>query len=71
MTADCTRDVGVLSLNLNIPMRFIATSLVSSSQLVESLASDCIMFGRHSSFIDTNALLCCDMNWSLSVVTDL
>ena len=48
-------------------MKFIASSLVSSSQLVKSIASYCIMFGRNNSVLGTNALLCCDRyNWSLS-----
>ena len=41
-------------------MKFIASSLVSSSQPVNSIASYCIMFGRHNSVLGTNALLCCD-----------
>jgi hypothetical protein len=47
-------------------MKFIATSLVSSSRLVQSIAYCCVMFGRYRSFLGTNALLCCDRyNWSL------
>jgi len=47
-------------------MKFIATTLVSSNMLVQSIANYC-MFGRYSSFIGTNCLLCCDQyNWSLS-----
>ena len=41
--------------------------LLASYRLVESIASDCNMNGRHSLFLDTNALLCRDRyNWSLS-----
>jgi len=48
-------------------MKFIATTLVSSSQLVPSIANYCVMFGRYRSFLGTNALLCCGRyNWSLS-----
>jgi len=48
-------------------MKFVATTLVSSSMLVRSIANSCVMFGRYSSFIGKNALLCCDRyNWSLS-----
>jgi len=48
-------------------MKFIATTLVSSNMLVQSIANCCVMFGRYSSFIGTNALLCFDRyNWSLS-----
>jgi len=48
-------------------MQFIATTLVSSNTLVQSIANYCVMFGRYSSFIGTNALLCCNRyNWSLS-----
>jgi len=49
-------------------MKFIATTLVSSiNMLVQSIANYCVMFGRYSSFIGTNALLCCDRyKWSLS-----
>ena len=48
-------------------MKFIASSLVSSSHLVKSIASYRIMFGRNNSVLGTNALLCCDQyNWSLS-----
>ena len=48
-------------------MRFIAICLVSSCQLVKSIASYCVMFGRHNSFLGTNVPLCCDRyNWSLS-----
>jgi len=44
-------------------IKFIATTLVSSSKLVQSI----VMFGRYRSFLGTNALLCCDRyNWSLS-----
>ena len=46
---------------------FIASSLVSSSQLVKSIARYCIKFGRNNSVLGTNALICCDRyNWSLS-----
>jgi len=45
----------------------VATTLVSSSQLVQSIANYCVMFGRYRSFLGTNALLCCDLyNWSFS-----
>jgi len=48
-------------------MKFIATTLVSLSQLLESIANYCVMFGRYRSFLGTTALLCCDRyNWSLS-----
>jgi len=48
-------------------MKFIATSLVTSSQLVKSIARYCIMFGRQNLFLGKNALLCSDgCNWSLS-----
>jgi hypothetical protein len=48
-------------------LKFIASSLVSSSQLVKSIARYCIMFGRNNSVLGTNALVCCDRyNWSLS-----
>jgi len=48
-------------------MKLIATTLVLSNMLVQSIANYCVMFGRYSSFIGTNALLCCDRyNWSLS-----
>jgi len=48
-------------------MKFIATTLVSSNMLVQSITNYCVMFGRYSSFIGTTALLCCDQfNWSLS-----
>jgi len=48
-------------------MKLIATTLVSSSQLVQSIANYCVIFGRYRSFLGTNALLCCDQyNWSLS-----
>jgi len=48
-------------------VKFIATTLVSSSMLVQLIANYCVMFGRYRSFIGTNALLCCDRyNWSLS-----
>jgi len=48
-------------------MKFIATALVSSNMLVQSIANYCVMFGRYSSFSGTNALLCCDRyDWSLS-----
>jgi len=48
-------------------MKSIATILVSSSLLVQSIANYCVMFGRYRSFLGTNALPCCDRyNWSLS-----
>jgi len=48
-------------------MKFIATSLVTSSLLVQSIANYCVRFGRYRSFLFTNAWLCCDWcNWSLS-----
>ena len=40
-------------------MKFIASSLVSSRQLIKLIASYCIMFGRNSSVLSTYALLCC------------
>jgi len=41
--------------------------IVSSNMLVQSIANYCVMFGRYSSFIGANALLCYDRyNWSLS-----
>jgi len=41
--------------------------LVSSNQLVQSIAIYCVMFGRYRSFLGPSALLCCDRyNWSLS-----
>ena len=48
-------------------MKFTASFLVSSSKLVKSNASYCIMFGRSNSVWGTNALSCCDRySWSLS-----
>jgi len=50
-------------------MKFIATTLVSSSQLIQSIANYCVLFGRYrlTLFLGTHALLCCDRyNWSLS-----
>ena len=48
-------------------VKFIAISLVSSCQLVKSIASYCVLFGRNKSLLGTNALLCCERyNWSLS-----
>jgi len=48
-------------------MKHIATTLVSSSLLVLSIADYCVMFGRYRSFSGTNALLrCVRYSWSLS-----
>jgi len=48
-------------------MKFIATTLVFSSQLVQSIAKYCVIFGRYRSFLGKNTLLCCDRyNWLLS-----
>ena len=48
-------------------MKFIATSSVSSSQQVQIIAHNCVMFGRFISFLGKDALLYCDRyNWLLT-----
>jgi len=45
----------------------VLSILVSSSQLVQTIANYCVMFGRYRSFLGTNALFCCVWyNWSMS-----
>jgi len=39
-------------------MKYIAITLSSSSQLVQSITNYCVMFGRYRSFLGTDALLC-------------
>jgi len=41
-------------------MKFIASTLASSSLLVQSIAKYCAMFGRYISFLGTTTLLCWD-----------
>jgi len=57
----------LLAPDISIAITWHTTTLVSSNMLVQSKANYCVMFGRYSSFIGTNALVCCDRyNWSLS-----
>jgi len=52
---------------MQLQQKSIATTLVSSSQLVQSIANYCVVFGKYRSFLGTHALLCCDRyKWSLS-----